>query len=253
MSAAPSQNYQILRDAIVRNSAAVMSLPSAGMVRHHKTRFLAEADKGFWLEAAPDRPLIDSLAAEKTPIGVAFKAGLSSVAFVAPIIAQNQVFRINDAVTVEALLVAFPLDFQRTQRRQAYRVALPPDHQVSMRLWHIPERAILRDRPLPSLELFGQLDDLSATGLGITLRPGRDGEPAKAILGERLRISITWTDKELLTEGRVVHKTVSGDNHTVMGVQFKKLEKDLEGRQVQARLTEVVGYLQREEIKRTKK
>jgi hypothetical protein len=33
-----------LWDAVSRNAAVVLSLPSAGALRHHKTRFLAKSD-----------------------------------------------------------------------------------------------------------------------------------------------------------------------------------------------------------------
>jgi hypothetical protein len=35
-----------------------------------------------------------------------------------------------------------------------------------------------------------------------------------------------------------------------MGIEFKKLESDLEGRQLLAKLNELVGNLQRDEIRR---
>ena len=35
-----ADNYDMLLDAIARNSGIVLSLPSAGMLRHHKSRFL---------------------------------------------------------------------------------------------------------------------------------------------------------------------------------------------------------------------
>jgi hypothetical protein len=47
-----------------------------------------------------------------------------------------------------------------------------------------------------------------------------------------------------------MHKRVTENNHAIMGIQFKKLEKDIEGRQTLVKLTELVGYMQREEIKR---
>jgi len=59
----PNPNYETLKDAIARNCGAVLSLPSAGMIRHHKTRFLAEAENGFWIEGAPEaeRHLVEAL------------------------------------------------------------------------------------------------------------------------------------------------------------------------------------------------
>jgi len=62
---------QTLKDAVARNGAAVLSLPSAGMLRHHRTRFLGTADDadGFWIEAPQgERPLIDALQAGKNVV-----------------------------------------------------------------------------------------------------------------------------------------------------------------------------------------
>ena len=50
--------------AVERNSATVLSLPSAGMFRHHKTRFLSEVSEGVWIESVPsEQALIDELIA----------------------------------------------------------------------------------------------------------------------------------------------------------------------------------------------
>ena len=44
------------------NARLVLSLPSAGLLRHHKSRFLAIAADGIWIECPPDdRALIDDL------------------------------------------------------------------------------------------------------------------------------------------------------------------------------------------------
>src|SRR5438270_224321 len=78
--AMPNENYEMLKDAIARNSGAVLALPSAGLVRHHKTRFLGEEENGFWIESTPqERPLLDTLMLEDAPVGVAFKAGNASI------------------------------------------------------------------------------------------------------------------------------------------------------------------------------
>jgi hypothetical protein len=250
----PHPNHVLLRDAIARNSAAVLALPSAGMMRHHKTRLLAETSEGFWIEAigAEDRPLIDALIAESQPVGIAFKSGHTSVVLKALIRKPQEPFKVNEETVVDAMFLAFPQDFIQQQRRKAYRVSLPPGHQIGLRLWRIPEHAILRDRPLASLELFANLHDLCVMGLGVRCRPGRDGQPAKVQPNERLRIVLTWEKNEVLTEGRVMHKRLLDSGLVEMGIQLKKLEKDIDGRQTLAKLTELVGYLQREEIKRLK-
>src|SRR5262249_11323183 len=120
--------YIALREAIARNSAAVIVLPSAGMVRRPPTRFLAASPEGFWIESvASDAQLIETLAAAHSPVGVAFKNGEKSVSFTAPIRTREQQYRINESTTVDALCLAFPAQLRQQQRRQAYRVALPDD------------------------------------------------------------------------------------------------------------------------------
>ncbi len=244
-------NYEMLKDAIARNCGAVLSLPSAGMLRHHKTRFLAETDNGFWIESIPaERPLLTELATTETPVGVAFKAGQSSIAFVTPIRDQKPDYQFNESTQLEALFLPFPENFRAEQRRQSYRAALPLDHPYGVRLWHVPEHAILRDRPMAAQEILAKLQNLSVGGLGAICLKGRDGKSPRLLINERIRILLTWDGEELLTEGRVVHFRPVGNDTVAAGFQFKKLDKDIEGRQVASTLAGFVGFLQREEIKR---
>ena len=248
------QNVTMLKDAIARNSPAVLSLPSAGLIHHHKSRLLGENEQGLWVESAvDDRPLIDTLIREQTPIGVAFKSGQSSVVFATPVQSRQDQYPLGNGVTVEALCLVYPNEFRQQQRRKTYRVALPHDHEIGLRLWRIAEHAVLRDRPQPSQEIAARLEDLSVMGLRALGSPTRDGQPPKATLNERLRIVLKWNREELLTEGRLMHTRPGAKGQLALGVQFRKLEKDLEGRQALARLTELVGLMQREEVKRLRR
>src|SRR5260370_40563678 len=185
----PNQKYETLRDAIARNCSVVLALPSAGMIRHHKTRFLGEAENGFWIEAAAeaDRLLVQSLISEEAPVGVAFKAESGSVVFAAPIRARQERFQINEQTVVEALFLPFPDSFRQVQRRQAYRVALPVQSSVGLRLWRISEHAILRDRPMAAQEVPARLHNVCVLGAGAIARPCRDGSVPKMLVGERMR------------------------------------------------------------------
>lgn len=245
-------NYDSLRDAIARNSAAVLSVPSAGMVRHHKTRFLGEGPDGFWIESVADeRPVIQSLMEGDGPVGVAFKVGHNSVAFTSVIRGIDPQYKVNEATAAEALYLPFPENFRMLQRRQVYRVALPMTHDIGLKVWHVPEHAILRDRPLAVREVQVRMTNLSVSGLAAIARVGRKGEPPRLVQGERLRIVMTWQEEELLMEGRVIHARPSSvKDQVAFGIQFKRLEKDIEGRQTLSKLTEIVGVQQREEIKR---
>jgi c-di-GMP-binding flagellar brake protein YcgR len=245
-------SHDTLRDAIARNAGAVLSLPSAGMVRHHKTRFLSEAPGGFWIEAAAgaDEPLIESLISEGKPVGISFRANLKSILFTTPVEERRHKYEVNSETRVEALRLAFPKELQQKQRRQAYRASLPEDHGIELKLWRMTEKANLHDRPLTTLEMMATIHDLSVGGMGIICAPQKDGQPAKGLLNERVRVELSWGKTKVLTEGCIVRRKERPDRFVAMGIEFKKLESDLEGRQLLAKLNELVGNLQRDEIRR---
>jgi hypothetical protein len=246
-----SKDRDMLAEAIARNSAMVLSLPSAGMLRHHKSRFLSEEDGNFWVEsAADDRVLIEELIGSRAPVGISFKAGHKTVAFAVPILTRNSQFRVNEETLLEALLLKYPENIKAIQRRNNYRVAIAKGTELSVRVWRVPEHAYLKDRPLAAAELSVQARDLSIGGMGVTLLP-KNNEPPKVVSGERLRIQLTYNGEEMLVEGRMLHFKPSDKPEPIRGgIQFKKLEHDLAGRQTLASLTKIVGELQREEVRR---
>src|SRR5215218_8460453 len=146
-----NNGVEILTDAIARNSAIVLSLPSAGMLRHHKSRFLAEDAAGFWIEsAADDRMLIDNLIAAQTPVGISFRAGPQKVSFAVPMLQRTAEFKMNATTSLEALQLSFPADVKAVQRRSNYRVRVPSDCELFLRAWRVPEHFILGDKPMAS-------------------------------------------------------------------------------------------------------
>ncbi len=250
----PDNKNQILSDAIERNSAIVLSLPSAGMLRHHKSRFLAEDETGFWVEGIIlDRPLIDELLATKSPVGVSFKAGPQKVSFVVPILERNSEFRVNAQTVLEAVHLAMPAEVKAIQRRNNYRVYVPEGTELRVRAWRVPEHFYITDKPQAAQELALQVRDLSTGGIGVTLLD-KNNEPPKVIAGERLRISLRYKEMdEFIVEGRVKFLPKPPLVAPVRcGIQFKKLENDLEGRQILASLTGIVGELHREEVRRNR-
>lgn len=246
-------NVAQLREAIARNSAAVLSLPSAGMVRHHKSRFLAETGEGdgFFVESVPaERPLIDELIATARPAGVAFKGGANKVVFAATIRRRESEYRVSPEVTVEALLLDFPAEVKWTQRRAAYRVAVPAGSDLTARVWRISPDVSLKERPMPAQELTCELRDLSVGGLGLMLLP-KDGAPPNVSPDDRLRVELTFRDTSLLLDARLRYPTSFPEPKPVRaGIQFKTLEDDLEGRQAADKLAKIVGHLQRDEVRR---
>src|SRR5215212_2628935 len=145
---------EILRHAIARNAGIVLSLPSAGMLRHHKSRFLAEAPDGFWVESAPgEAAMIEALAITQQPAGISFKNGNLKVVFGAPIKRRDTNYGINAQTVVEAILLSFPTDIKSIQRRTNYRVRIPDGAEFSARIWRVPEHAYLGDRPMAAQQL----------------------------------------------------------------------------------------------------
>jgi len=112
----------MLTQAIERNSAAVLSLPSAGMVRYYKSRFLRALDHRVWLESVPgERPLIETLIEQKLPVLVSFKAGQRKVSFSSPIFELDHTYRFFDAQdAVQAVLMPAPGGGQTAAAARAF-------------------------------------------------------------------------------------------------------------------------------------
>jgi c-di-GMP-binding flagellar brake protein YcgR len=247
---------QSLKDAVARSGPAVLSLPSAGQLRHHRTRFLLPSldQDGFWIEApAAERELIEALRAGRKPVGVSLRGGAGKVSFATVIREFEPALPLGDQAVVDALLLAWPDQVQAIQRRADYRVTVQPADvaDVRLRVWRIPDHHHLRDRPSATALLKVTLGDLSVGGMGLLYTP--DADDPKLAEGQRLRVTLghaTTGDDELLLDARVRHaRPLPGDCYR-LGVQFKKLEDDIEGRQALATLTQIVGLLQRSEIRR---
>jgi c-di-GMP-binding flagellar brake protein YcgR len=241
----------ILSQAVARNSAAVLSLPSAGMIRHHKSRFLNETAEGVWLESIrAEQILIEGLIAAGEQCAISFKSADQKVSFTAKVLKLDPEFRINETTILPAVMIDRPAEVKAVQRRNNYRVRVPADMDLTARLWRIPERFRLIDKPPRTAELPLALRDISVGGLGVTLLPQND-QPPKILDGERVRVSIkAGAADELIIEGRV--RTLRGGdvNGIRTGIQFLKLQDGLEGRQVMDKLTRIIGAMQLEEVRR---
>jgi c-di-GMP-binding flagellar brake protein YcgR len=232
----------------------VLSLPSAGIVRNYKSRFLVEDPQGFWVEAAAgEKPLIDELLATGQPVGIAFRSGPNKVLFTAPIKRHDPALMVNAQTSLEAILLATPTDIKTVQRRSNYRVGITAEAEVTARIWRIPEHFYLNDRPSAAQEVKADLRDISLGGLGVILR-SRDGGELKIVPGQRLRIELKYSEVTLLLDGRTRHPSpVEVTDGIRTGIAFKPLDNQLEGRQKLAQLARIVSDLQRDEVKRLRR
>ena len=246
------QKVDPLWAAVARNSAVVLSLPSAGELRHHKSRFLAPADEGFWVQSVDDeRGLIDTLIASHQPVGVSFRTGNKRFVFPAPVLRFDERFAVNPALTAPALLLRAPASLHVIQRRTNYRVHVSPDSGLSVRVWRIGATAYVRDRVSSSQEILAELRDLSVGGMGVNLF-AKDGVPPRVSSADRLKVQLTFNDLCLILEGCLRYpREIPGDAKTVRaGINFKIMQGSIEGRQTVAVLTRVLGELQRTELRR---
>jgi hypothetical protein len=242
----------LLADAVARNCAAVLSLPSAGMLRHHKSRFLAQTPEGIWVESAPSEgALIDDLMRQKMAVGVSFKAPPNKANFAARILRREPSYALNAQSMVEALLIESPAQVKSVQRRNSYRVTVPEGAGLGVRVWRIADHVPYRDRPLASQLIEVAIRDLSVGGMGVRIDADKEKKPL--LSGQRLRVELKWQDEELILEGSLrFFANDAGTGPRRAGVQFKKLENDLAGRQAMAALTRIVGEFQREEVRRSR-
>jgi hypothetical protein len=237
-----------LRDAIARRAGAVISLPSEGGLRHHKTRLLAAQEEGFWVVCPPDnRDLIDGLMSDGQCVGLSVRGSETRVVS-ATMILQYRAGKGGDGVSAGALLLAWPSQVKAIQRRADFRVTVYPGAGVLARVWHIPDHHYLREIPPRTSLLDVRLRNLSLGGMGVSyfVAPGAFEPKAE----QRLRIVLAYDREELLIDGRVRHTRPGEGGDLMLGIQFKKLDDAIEGRQTRAALTEIIGRLQRDEIRR---
>jgi c-di-GMP-binding flagellar brake protein YcgR len=251
--AAGSSPLQVLTDAVARNVGSVLSIPSAGLVRHFPTRFLGESDEGVWVEAPADcLELIGTMVGTGSPVAISFKASTRRYSFASTVQRLEMSYQINAQTRAAAILVSRPTDLRGVQRRVAYRVRVRADDSLTVRIWSIPEHAQLQDRPLATQEIKVEPRDISTGGMGVRFIC-KENEPVRVVPDQRLRVLIKYGEEEMLLEGRL-REVANGklSPQSPAGIVFKKLESDLEGRRNLASLTRIVGLLQREEVRRAR-
>lgn len=237
----------------------VLSLPHAGRLRHHKSRFLADAGDGFWVQSVPEeRIVVQQLIATRQPAGVTFRNGENKVIFAAEIQHLEEHYErsapVDDAAAgpVEALLLKFPEAVQSVQRRSSFRIPIGESSDLQVKLWAITEQASLRDRPPASREIDCAARDLSIGGIGLTVRAA-GGKAPPLTTGDRVRIQLTLRDTVAVLEGRVRYPPRAQKDSTFRaGIQFKTLTDSRDDRVASSMLNKIVNELQRELIRRKK-
>ena len=252
-------NLGLLREAIARNAGMVLSLPHAGRLRHHKSRFLADAGDGFWVESVPaERIVVEELIATARPAGVTFRDGENKVIFAAqiqhlePHYCRSAAVDDVGAAVVEALLLKFPAEVRAVQRRKNFRVPVRELVDLQVRVWLLGEQAHLRDKPPAGREIDCEARDVSVGGIGLTIR-GVQGKTSALCENDRVRVQLTLRGTTALLEGRVRYPPRASQGGAFRaGVQFRTLTDSREDRTAGSQLVKIVNDLQRELIRRKK-
>jgi len=243
-----------LTNAVDRNLAVVLSLPSAGMLRHHKSRFLGVHDGGLLLETiGGEDSLIQQLIRTGEPVAVSFKTGNRTANFKTKILRIEREFKINAQATASTLLVQQPTDINVAQRRHNYRAPVFEMTGLAHRLWRIADEADIYREPASTMLVQAKMRDLSVGGIGVTLAAPAENQ-TKLVTGQRLRIELRYEQQpSLILDGKLrISPTANPDGTFFAGIQFVGLQEGLEGRRIQTELTQIVGQLQREELRRRK-
>ncbi len=241
----------MLTQAIERNSAAVLSLPSAGMVRYYKTRFLRCEEGRVWLESVPnERALIESLILDGQPAIVSFKIGNRKASFASAIYHLDCDYRFFDTqAPLQAIQIKRPPTVKPVQRRSHYRVPVRETDGFKIQLWRIAEQAYLGDEPADFAYMPATVRDLSVGGVGVIF----DARPV-LIEDQRIRILLKHGNAEpMLIEGRSgpLRRMPSGTAYET-GIRFQDLQHSLPGRQMLTELNRIVQGLQLQEAKRVR-
>jgi c-di-GMP-binding flagellar brake protein YcgR len=248
------KNAQILAQAVARNMPVVLSLPSAGMLRNYKSRLVGDLEGGILVQAPADEtPLIGELIRNQTPCGVSLRCGTMTVVFTSCICRVESGWKMNDGLFVDALLLEYPKQIKAAQKRADYRVEIPRDTDVFLRVWRLGPHDDLKTEPMAATEVKAEIRDLSMGGVGVRLI-GQDGQLPKICLEDRLRLELKYEGQAMILEGWMrTPNTEPLVDEIVTGIQFKKLQDDLEGRQKLAQLVRIVGELQRKELRMARK
>ena len=244
---------QLLRDAIARNAGAVLSVPAGNVYTHHKTRLVGSEEEGFWIQMPlGTRAQMDMIMTNRLSVGVSLISASRKVIFTTLIQQFRAGVAINAHITVDAMLLAWPAQVEAIQRRGSYRASVRLDADLPVSVWCIDDEAALEEAPPAEASREVIMRNLSIDGMGLifVVKPAAEAAAPAPGVNQRVRISLTSPEGELLLGGRVRHTRPLPNGNASVGIQFDKLELNAQNRPTLAALTNLVSQLQRDEIRR---
>jgi c-di-GMP-binding flagellar brake protein YcgR len=242
----------LLINAAERNAPAVLIVGGEGKMCHFKSRLLATDQQGIWVEL-PDTMsrLVDQLVAQGAMIGVSFRPRDIRTGFFSHILSIDKNLHLNASGPLCAVLLEWPTELHPIQRRNHFRVAVPLDGSLSLRMWRIDEAVYLKDRPKAVQLIACRLRDISRGGIGVWI-DRKSFQNINLEAGSRLRIELGFAENKHLLQGRVRHVAISHEQDPFAGIEFVGLDDTIEGRRLGSAIGSIVGQLQRREVQRSR-
>ncbi|KPK77917.1 MAG: hypothetical protein AMJ79_01615 [Phycisphaerae bacterium SM23_30] len=187
----------------------------------------------------PDHQDPDAEPAQGQEIAVSFKKGYHKCLFTTRIISQTQ-FTLESGPSVPALLILSPPQIEKIQRRAFNRSLAPPGEPITVTFWSSSAQG-----PSSDHKWRGQLYDLSAGGMGLTLLQSELPHIAE---GEQVEICfIPLPGQEpLQLQARFRHATeLPETGRFMLGFQLLGLEMDEHGRNLLRRIGRIVNVYKR--------
>ena len=137
------------------------------------------------------------------------------------------------------------------ERRRHFRVPVPENSQLRVRVWRLAPGVPLATRPMPSQLLPVDVRQLSAEGMTLSVRGGRDGQPTRVSATDRLRVEVQYADRTALVEARLREPAdrPTTDAPFPAGLRLHGRPTDHTHREAMATVATIVAHLQREALR----
>jgi hypothetical protein len=227
---------EILRTFVEQQTPAIMSHLSRG--KWHMTKVLPTCldGRGLCIEVVlTDKPRPVNIQIDQ-PVGISFKLGYNKFIF------ETVVTSLEPSASPDGagrLILAVPDKMERIQRRNFFRVPVPPGLNIRVLFWY---RGYTEEAGQAPAENYWQakLLDLSAGGMQILVSQEKK---TSFVVGHLLGLQFTPMpyEKPILLEGQVRHIAPTADQRDVaLGLQIIGLEASVEGREKLRRLCGIV-------------
>jgi len=248
-----ADNFELLQQAIDRNTPITFTLPSAGMQRAHRSRLLSVSDEGILFESiAGEADAIDVLIKTEQPVTISFRSDTQKVEFTSRVLKRLRGHRLNASTLVEAVLIDKPTSIKAVQRRNDYRVSVPSDSGISFRFWRITEQADLAEPPMSTALMVIDIRDFSVGGCGGTWKRRKE-DPPIIVADQRLRVELDGPTGKAILDARLRFlEKINEPDFRRVGVQFVINATSIQDRQKTIILNKLLSELQRQELRRKK-